>query len=565
MVLIFSTLFLLSSIILSVSVFYNSTKLITSSVGTQAKEIAEAALHMINIEQYATINPEQGTNDYYNQLRVKFNDLKETNGLQYLFTMARKESDNGYDYYYVVDGFPLDSDEGSSLGEVEENQYPNLIEAFEKKQTIIGELSYDEEYGALITAYVPIIGKSGQMLGVIGADFDATSVYELLQKETRNQLIVTVIILTIGLLAIFILSRYLIKPLQVLNQKVEELRKGDFTISLETNRKDEIGKLTTSFAHMVEDLKRMISGITSSSHHLASSSEFLVGSSNQATHSADILTLTIDQLTEGAKRQQYIIGEASNSITEVAAGVDMIADHLEAVVQFSLEANNLSIRGQDQIQEAIAQIKHIKEAQSISSEVIRDLGEKTKAIDEIVLVITDIANQTNLLALNAAIEAARAGEHGRGFSVVSQEVRKLAEDSGKAAEKISLLISEIQTKSALAIEQMTTSSTVVQNGTKAVAQSGEAFTEIFTAIKELSLKIESITNSTEEIASISNQVVSNIREVGSIATESSEATEKFADHVVNQVAMVQGINSSTDQLRKMSDQLHNLIKQFKTE
>jgi methyl-accepting chemotaxis protein len=565
MVLIFSSLFLLSSVILSVNVFYNSTKLVTSSVGTQAKDIADRAMKMIDLDKYSTIKPEEGPNEYYNQLRLQFNELKETNGVQYLFTMARKETNSGFEYYYVVDGYPLNSEEASSLGEVEENHYSHLIESFEKKQTVIGELSYDKEYGALITAYVPIIDKSGNMLGVVGVDLDATSVYELLQKETRNQIIVTAIILAIGLLAIFILSRYLIKPLQILNGKIEELRKGDFTISLETNRKDEIGKLTTSFAHMVEDLKVMISGISSSSQHLTSSSDFLVESSNQATESADILTLTINQLTEGARRQKHIISETSTSINEVATGVEIITDHLESVVQFSIEANNVSIRGQKQIQEAIAQINLVKEAQATSAVVIRELGEKTKAIDEIVLVITDIANQTNLLALNAAIEAARAGEHGRGFSVVSQEVRKLAEDSGKAAEKISLLITDIQAKTALAMEKMNTSTVEVENGTKAVSESGDAFTEIFTAVKDLSNKIESITNSAEEIASISNQVVTNIREVGSISTESSEATEKFADHVTNQVAMVQGINSSTDQLRRMSEQLYNLIKQFKTE
>lgn len=147
-----------------------------------------------------------------------------------------------------------------------------------------------------------------------------------------------------------------------------------------------------------------------------------------------------------------VIANANDTIKEMSAGLDHITKNLSLVTRSSQTAKDASNNGRLKIEKAVDQIRQIHQSQHHSSQVMKELGIKSKEIDEIVVVITDIANQTNLLALNAAIEAARAEEHGKGFAIVSEEVRKLAEQSARAAEKISSLIKEIHLKTEDAVQ-----------------------------------------------------------------------------------------------------------------
>lgn len=563
MLIIFSILFLISSTLLSWQIFSASTKLVVKSISLQAQNIAERTGQIIDVERYKEITPENGPNEYYRELREQLNEIKETNGLEYLYTMNRKESGSGYEYYYVVDGFPLDSEDASELGDVEDNHYESLVASFETKRIQIGELSNDEDYGATVSAYVPIIDNNGEMVGVVGADFNAESIYQLMQSEKKRAISISAIILVVGLLIIFLLARYLIKPLKDLMVQIRKVQGGDFTIVLKSKRQDEIGELTNVFNDMIRDLKAMIQGVYKNSEQLHQSSKALSGSSNQVAVAAGGANEKVSSLTDGAKRQLAIVEDAAETITEMSKGIEAIAGNLDEVAVTSQTATKVSEKGKEQIEQAVSQIKSIQIAQDNSSKVMRDLDLKSREIGQIVDTITDIANQTNLLALNAAIEAARAGEHGKGFAVVSEEVRKLAEQSSNATERISQLIKEIETKTAAAVATIENSSKEVEEGTKIIASSGEAFYEIINAIQSMSDQVNSVTAATEELESGSSQIVNVIEEVKDIAKTSTYATEEFAGLINDQDAMVQEITAATDQLNEMAVQLAELVKAFK--
>ncbi|WP_458415088.1 methyl-accepting chemotaxis protein [Schinkia sp. CFF1] len=562
MMVIFSLLFLLFSILLSWQIYNSATKLIVKTVGLQAQNIAERAEKIIDIERYKEITPENGPNDYYIMLRKQLNEIKQTNGLKYLYTMNRTKKNSGYQYFYVVDGYQLESDKASQLGKVEENHYDNLIKAFETKKPQYGDLSKDE-YGATVTAYVPIIDQNAAVVGVIGADFNADNIYQLMQKEKRKAMLTTGAILLIGLLIIFTLARYLLQPLRQLMVQIKKVQTGNFTELLETKRNDEIGELTVSFNDMIQGLKGMILGISKGSKELHQSSQALFKSSTYVTETSSEVNEKVISLTTGSKRQLEIVEDAVATITEMSTGIEAIAGNLDEVASSSQVATKSSEEGKKQIDQVISQMNTIYSAQEDSSRVIQDLDQKSKEIGQIVDTITGIANQTNLLALNAAIEAARAGEHGKGFAVVSEEVRKLAEESGKAADKISQLIEEIQAKTETAVNTIDHSSKEVESGTKIIASSGEAFYEIINSIQAISDQINSITVATEELASGSTQIVTVIKEVKDIAKQSVKATEDFAEVINNQEALVQELTASTHQMNRLADDLAGLVKVFR--
>lgn len=210
-------------------------------------------------------------------------------------------------------------------------------------------------------------------------------------------------------------------------------------------------------------------------------------------------------------------------------------------------------------------MEQIKSTQYHSSEVIKDLGEKSNEINEIVVMITDIADQTNLLALNAAIEAARAGEYGKGFAVVSEEVRKLAEQSGDAASRIASLIQEIQMKTKDAMETMVNSNQEVDKGTIVMVNTSEVFDKINNAIHVVTEQIEEVNKTIAQLSQGSVKIVEIIHEVHEIAQQSTNKTNDFAELTEEQLALTEEVYASIEQLREMSEQLETMVGQFKYE
>ena len=488
------------------------------------------------------------------------------NGLNYLYTMNRKSNDNGTDeYYYVVDGFPLDSEEASNLGDVEENEYEAIINTFKTGEPQLADLTYDEEYGANVAAYVPIRNSNGEMIGLVGADYNADDVYKLMNDKKRQLFIYTIVILLVFVCVIYIIARMINRPLKQLTLEMRKVKTGDFTVQLETNRKDEIGELTNSFNDMVNNIKNMIQTIDHSSKKLTLSSEEMAMTAEQNTSMTESLTEEIQGIMYGAKRQVDIISNAADTIREMSNEVLQISNNIAEVSSSSEMAYQTSISGRDQLEHAIKQMEQIKSTQYHSSEVIKDLGEKSNEINEIVVMITDIADQTNLLALNAAIEAARAGEYGKGFAVVSEEVRKLAEQSGDAANRIASLIQEIQWKTKDAIKTMNNSNQEVEKGTIVMINTSEVFNKINKAIHVVTEQIEEVNETISQLSQGSMKIVEIINEVHEIAQQSSNKTTDFAELNEGQLALTEEVYASIEQLREMSEHLKTMVGQFKIE
>ena len=560
-VLLFSVIFVFSITLLSYSIYQSSKDLVIQSISTQAQSIAEQVVRTIDVDQYDDITPENGKNDYFYELREQLITLKEMNGLEYLYTMDRREVQGGnYEYYYVLNG-STDETEGANLGDIENNQYEELVRTFEEGTSQLGEFTVDE-YGAIVTAYVPIKNNNGEVVGVVGADFNAQQIEQLLSSKKNQIIFYTILSLIVMVSIIYIATRMIVKPLKVLTQEMNKVRTGDFTVQLESTRKDEVGKLTRSFNQMVEEIKLMIHTVKNNSNRLAISSEELANTAEQNTSTSESVTEAIQEITQGANRQLEIISSVSQTVQQMNNRIELVTRSLAEVATSSQTANDVSVEGEGKMKDAMQQFEHIKHVQLHSSKVIQELGTKSKEIDEIVVVITDIANQTNLLALNAAIEAARAGAHGKGFAVVSDEVRKLAEQSADAAKRISDLIQEIQFKTTDAVHVMENADKEVEKGTAVIIQTGQTFSEINASIQHVTDQIQEVNGAITALASSGVEIVQVMSEIESIATHSTEETEHFANLTENQLAMIEEVHASIDQLTEMSNKLDELVNQF---
>lgn len=562
MIVIFSSLILISGVVTSFISFQTSKNVITSSLGDQALSITENAVNVIDLDQYEEISLDSGETDYYYELKERLNEIRETNGLVYLYTMGRQEKEGEFEYYYMVDGMLQDA---SAIGDVEDgvDDYPLLVKAFETGKSQVGELTYSEEYGALVSAYIPIKSDSGELIGILGADLDASLVYSSLQASKIKLMWMTVGIVLLSILLISIATVSLVNPLKHLAKKVELVGKGDLTVTIESNRKDEIGSLTASFNHMLQELKRMIGVINESSVTMSGTTSQLLVSANETKEASNEISVIMEQMASQVDTQYKSLDDSANIIEEVSESINDIAVNSSVVTELSSKTQGEIEVGNQKVNGLVEQMNTISRSVNESSSSIMALQAHSKDIESIVGIIQGIASQTNLLALNAAIEAARAGEAGKGFAVVADEVRKLAEQSESSTVNIRNIIEKINTDTNITAENMKIVLDDVKEGIHSVGETGMVFKNILGAIQEVNVKIQEVTATSEEMSAATEEITASAKETANIAEQASTEVRKTVDITLEQERLVLHMTESIEELVTMSSTMKELTGKFK--
>ena len=559
----FSSLLLITCLIMSVLLYQSSMTLVKDSVGNQASRTVENAIKVIDLNQYNDLTISSSKTDYYFKLREELNQIRQLNNMEYLFTMSRVKKDSGYDYYYMVDGMPLDSEEASELGEKEENadSYPGMRRVFESGKVEF-EITNDEDYGALISVFAPIKSETGEIIGVLGADIDATQVYQEMDANKSKVIMITAAILIIGLTYIYFLTTYLTKPLHRLTEHVKQVGNGDLTISIESNRQDEIGVLTRVFNQMVYDLKEVIHSIHSNSKQLSTTSNHLLNSSKKVSDASKHISTTVGEVSQGAYTQYRYSEDSAHTLEQIAQGIQQVAVASTSVSDLSSISLNNAENGNNSIQNVINQMNVINHSVQLSADSIKTLEVQSNEISSILNMIRDISSQTNMLALNAAIEAARAGAHGKGFAVVAEEVRKLAEQTDQSTNSISHLILNMNQNTSRTVESMNIVTKNVSDGIKIVEDAGTSFEGIANSIQSVSSKIKDISINLEEMSASSEELSARVEETTTFASQVADNTKQVAELTVEQESYIDNITETLLDVTKMTKDLDESIKKF---
>ncbi|GEM_PF-550886 len=369
----------------------------------------------------------------------------------------------------------------------------------------------------------------------------------------------------ISILLLWWISRGIVRPLRQVVDRVNDIAEaaGDLTNTVPVVSNDELGDLAKAFNKMLAGLKTMVIEITGSAERLSSSSQQLSSSAQEMNATTQEVSSTVQQIAKGTENTARQVEETSKVMEQMSASVGQVAFSAQQTGGASAQANQAAQRGGEAAKEAVNKMAKIYETVTDSARVIQKLGERSEQINEIVNVITDIADQTNLLALNAAIEAARAGEAGRGFAVVADEVRKLAEGSGKAAEQISGLIKDIQKETNQAVKSMEIGSKEVTEGKDTIAKANAALEEIIKLVAMTAVRVEEISASAQQMASGTKQVVKSVGDIASNAEETASATEETSASSEEMTAAMEEMAASAQELSQMAVNLRELVGNFK--
>ncbi|MCH7323174.1 methyl-accepting chemotaxis protein [Solibacillus sp. MA9] len=376
-------------------------------------------------------------------------------------------------------------------------------------------------------------------------------------------LLVLIIAIVVSTIAVHFVVKGIIRPIDNLKESAVTISKGDLTEKVTITSNDEIGQLGQAFNDMQESLRTLIKKVEVNAEEVASSAEELTANADQTSSATEQVAIAIQEVASSADTQTISASKNADSLNELSKAILHIAEISSTVSDLSQDATMQADEGGKAVQDTKEQMNSIHQSVSESNTKIQTLHERSQQITSILDVITDIADQTNLLALNAAIEAARAGEHGKGFAVVADEVRKLAEQSQQSAKQIFELVHSIQSDTEQSVRIMAQVTEDVQSGLHVSDEAIAKFQVILTSMRKITPQMQEVSSASEQMSASVQEVTAITEDLAFSAKENAATSEEVAASTEEQLASMEEINASAQSLSHMADELKLLINQFK--
>lgn len=539
---------------------------------TQYEDKLEAAYNMLQMH----------LEDNYGKLALQGNKLIDSKGksiegnfeevdefskaMDVIVTVFVKE---GEDYTSILSNLKLDDGQravGTQLDKAE-LAYTEI----QKGNIYYGEANiFGINY---MTAYGPMHNDKGEIIGAYFVGKASDDVMAMLKEGKRDTIIVVgiciALILGLGIIISYYVGCYLTKPIIAVTNRMESLAQLDFTIgkhmeaAKNLDRKDEIGTMTRALRHMRDNVCDFIAKTAETAQHVAAASEELTATSQAASVSSEEVAKTIEEIARGASDQAQDTESTAMNMEQMGDLLEKDGRHIQSLNKAVVEIDREKENGFLILKDLIDKTAMSSEAAQSIAEVILRNNESAEKIESASDMIQSIADQTNLLALNAAIEAARAGEAGRGFSVVADEIRKLAEQSNRFTEDIRKVIDELKIQSQKAVQTVEEVKQIVDSQSISVGETESRFKGIAKAIDDMKGIIVALNQSAEQMLDNKNEIIGLTQNLSAISEENAASTQEASATIDAQVANIEDIAKSGEALAIIAEELQVLIQKFK--
>ena len=559
-ILLITSIILIGSIAGISRIFYKKTYEQTEKLlRNQALNIAKSAAVAIEVDEFERLSETLDEKDtYYNILLEKLKQINDDIGVGMLYTLIDIDDT---EYTYVADG----------SGSVEigyKQQKKDFSEeaamAFQQGKAFTSEPYYIETFDKYyISAFVPILNSSNQVVGVIEYDYEGSELSAQLREITLLIIIAAVILIIVAFVINSLILRRMFKPMENLVGVMHKIAQGDLTVKINTDRQDEIGKINIALNETVLSIRRMIEIIEEASVRVAHTSQNIVASSSDAAIAYEDLANSTTGISEIAQKQACETEKTKLVLEKLDIDAKNISEQINETSQIANETYENTEEGVQVIRATQEQMESIEQSIAEAYTVINGFVNHMSKIQGIITTISGISDQTNLLALNASIEAARAGENGKGFAVVAGEVGKLAVESNHATNEIETIIEYINGQVNQVLDAIKTSVNMTEEGKKYTERAGKTFELIKNSNKQLEEQIGKIEVAVLEITDNVSNINVNMNEMEEVSRVIDSNTMNLAAITEEQMATSEEFNGMAQMLNQEAEGLTQTISKFK--
>lgn len=420
---------------------------------------------------------------------------------------------------------------------------------------------------------LPILGEGSRLLVSFGKSMASEATDEIHQviQETndkgRANFTLMLILSIIALITSFTISTFfgqrINNNIQQVMDKMQNFAAGDFFTTLNLRTKDEFEQLSNSFNSMTEKLRFTMKQVGDSAEQVAATSEQLTASSQEVNYATETVTMSIQDISNGIDQQNQMTTDANQLADNVIEEMQSISSHIREMNDSTNKTKNLTSEGQRSVENIREQMTIVSSNTNTLTTDVAELDANTTLITDAVSVIRGIAEQTNLLAINASIEAARSGEHGKGFAVVATEVRKLADESNRAAIDIEHMVDTITAHTEKIVEGIKVNEASVTTGIERVNIASESFATIDESIETVQQQTVQVTTAIEQITHNIDQLVHNIGDIHEVSQNTTENVQSVAASSEEQLAAMEEVAAASTHLANMAIELQETIQAFK--
>ena len=510
----------------------------------------------------------------YELMRIMASDPSERSQAEGLMSQLTPKLNKAYEEYEQAiqeAPFPNESDRSQKLARLNKlkEERKAYADVRQRATTLLDAGDHEAAITLALTEQSDVYKRMSDILEEDKADSVRLARAEMAHSENvfsgvkTTTLVALIIVVVLSVITLVLLLRSIKNSVDTILEGARHIAAGDLRSKIMLDGDDEFAHIAHQFNTMVESMQKMIRKIKATATDVAGSSEELTANANQSAQVTQNVAQSITEVAEAAEKQMSIVTKSSETIDDFQRGLEEVITNQRHAREQTQATAQKATEGNSFVQSTVEQMNSIAQTVQQTGEIVGKLGERSKEIGNIVEIISNISGQTNLLALNAAIEAARAGEHGRGFAVVAEEVRKLAEESQNASQKISDLIQSIQAETSQAVASMEEGRREAEKGKENVTATGESFSEILSMIgdvKKASLAVsERVLQLRENMGSIVDgmgEVDTSAKGIGSESQNVSAATEE-------QAAGMEEIASSSRSLANMANDLQTETDKFK--